>query len=201
MRMKKVLAAGILFVCTAMWVLPAPAAAGYKAGGGSLEVKVDGTLKLKPLRVIWVWEPFFDDPFSLQVFARCVREDQAGNETGKNKVSFKNLRISSLDSDKVAIFKNVNAKMKSGSTGWKSWDAGFMESLHADGPALASVDVDFKGKLQGGHRLKCYFDVNEGVFGFTKASSADAGRAVEGPAGTGRLLDESGSSPETLGSE
>jgi hypothetical protein len=199
--MKKVLAAGILFLCAAMWVLPAPATAGYKAGGGYLEVKVDGALKLKPLRVVWVWEPFFDDPFSLQVFARCVREDQAGDETGKNKVLFKNLRISSLDTSKIAVFKTVKAKMKAGSTGWKSWNAGFMEPLHADGPALASLDIQIKGKIKGGDRVKCYVDVNEGVFGFTKASSADAGRAVEGPAGTGRLLDESGRSPETLGSE
>ncbi len=198
--MKRTTIIAILLACAAVWLAPSPAVAGYKAGGGFFEVKVDGARKIAPIRVVWVWEPYFDDPVFLDVFASCVRKDDVGNETGKNKITFKNLTISSLETTKRAIFDTMRAKMRDGAAA-SSWGAAFMKPLHADGPALASIEVHFKGKLAAGDRFRCEIDVNEGVFGFTSAPDPVAvDPRVDGPrgdvyhpaspAGSGRLLEE-----------
>lgn len=190
MRLTRLAVAGILLLCAGTMGLAAPAEAGYVAGGALLELKVDGKKKLKTIRMNWVWTPYFESTFSLGVFARCTLKDAAGDETGKNKIIFKNGRFSSINSTKFATLKKMSKKMKNGDTGYQSWNANFMKPLHADGPALASMDVQVKGKVPAGHTLFCTVDANEGVFGFTKAPLIHRGEPVLGPVGSGELVEE-----------
>lgn len=168
---RKMLVGLVLAVALTAGASP-PAAAGWRIDGGYLDNAFDTAQNgfKDTVRFIWTAE-YPPGTVEYFFFAACFRFTEFEDD-GSNKIIFKKIKVTGLDSATKVNVPNLKGQLDDGDMDFVFANVPALANLAGESGALVEAQVIVKGPIGAGDGLRCELDVTEDTFAAASASRA-----------------------------